>query len=53
MTDAEARKILKEEYMDTPTGYRIRMTGWVEEDTLWERTETGWKKLDVRTSTDQ
>jgi hypothetical protein len=52
LNDAEAKNLLNESFKDTPVGNRVRMTGWVEQETVWERTEKGWKKVEVRTSTD-
>lgn len=53
MTDAETKRLLTEGFSATPVGHRVLVTGWVEEDTVWERTERGWKKVALRTSTDE
>lgn len=52
MNDAEAKNLLNESFSHLRRGDRVHMTGWVTEDTLWERTEKGWKKVEIRTSTD-
>lgn len=45
--DQETKRLLSETFKDKPPGFRVLVTGWLG-DSKWERTKTGWKRLELQ-----
>ncbi len=53
MRDRDYVLYLKEKFPDAETGTRIMFTGWAIGESVWEKLDTGWRKVEIRTDTDQ